>query len=52
MSFTGSPGPLGSGQTGEWCRPRALAVLRLMTSSNFVGCPIGLQPLVVARLTK
>ena len=25
-------------------RPRALAVLRLMTSSNFVGCSIGRSP--------
>ena len=25
-------------------RPRALAVLRLMTSSNFVGCSMGRSP--------
>jgi hypothetical protein len=29
---------------GESARPRALAVLRLITNSNFVGCSTGISP--------
>ena len=38
---TGSRRPPGCGTAGGIVRPRALAVRRLMTSSNFVGCSTG-----------